>query len=62
MSDKPLVSPDDQGATFVELGKALGPGDGAAIRDETDLHLQGQGGAELVFFDLPYGDRIDEVR
>ena len=34
-------------------GKALGPGDGAAIRDESELHMQGQGGAELVLFDLP---------
>ena len=32
-------------------GTALGQGDGAAIRDETELHLSGK--AELVLFDLP---------
>jgi hypothetical protein len=33
-------------------GTRLGPGDGAAIRDEPTLHLRGVADAELVLWDL----------
>jgi tyrosine phenol-lyase len=38
---------------LVVNGTELGAGDEVAIEDETDLHLQARGGAELVLFDLP---------
>lgn len=39
----------------IELsGVALGPGDGAAVEDESRLHLRaGSGAAEVLLFDLP---------
>jgi len=36
-------------------GQLLGPGDGAGIRDEANLDLEGVMDAELVLFDLPAG-------
>jgi hypothetical protein len=34
-------------------GKELSPGDGAAIRDERELTIEGVAKGEVVLFDLP---------
>ncbi|MCA8941699.1 MAG: pirin family protein [Planctomycetes bacterium] len=39
--------------SLVLNGVEFGPGDGAAIEQETGLRLEGRSGAEFVWFDLP---------
>ncbi|MCA8956047.1 MAG: pirin family protein, partial [Planctomycetes bacterium] len=39
--------------SLVLNGVEFGPGDGAAIEDETELRFEGRDGAEFVWFDLP---------